>query len=104
MKFIVKLFPEITIKSRPVRKRFIQRLQNNLQIMLRRVDDDIRVSLFWDKLEVVLPEEKLQFATKFAALCPKLRVSKLLLKLKSLSWARSMKLLNTRKKPIKRGC
>jgi thiamine biosynthesis protein ThiI len=59
MKFIVKLFPEITIKSRPVRKRFIQRLQNNLQIMLRRVDDDIRVNLFWDKLEVVLPEEKI---------------------------------------------
>ncbi|MEH6442363.1 MAG: tRNA uracil 4-sulfurtransferase ThiI [Oceanospirillaceae bacterium] len=59
MKFIVKLFPEITIKSRPVRKRFIQRLQNNLQIVLRRIDDDIRVSLFWDKLEVVLPEEKI---------------------------------------------
>jgi len=66
MKFIVKLFPEITIKSRPVRKRFIQRLQNNLQIVMRRLDDDIRVSLFWDKLEVVLPEEKLEHR---AAVC-----------------------------------
>ncbi|MEM5529967.1 tRNA uracil 4-sulfurtransferase ThiI [Gammaproteobacteria bacterium AS21] len=59
MKYIVKLFPEITIKSRPVRKRFIKRLQNNLQIMLARIDDDIKVSLFWDKLEVVLPEQKM---------------------------------------------
>jgi len=66
MKYIVKLFPEITIKSKPVRKRFIQRLQSNLQVTLRRIDDDIRVSLFWDKLEVVLPEEKLEHA---AAVC-----------------------------------
>ncbi len=71
MKFIVKLFPEITIKSRPVRKRFIQRLQNNLQIMLRRVDDDIRVSLFWDKLEVVLPEEKLQYRDQVCSVMSK---------------------------------
>ena len=60
MKYIVKLFPEITIKSKPVRKRFIQRLQSNLQITLKRIDDDIRVSLFWDKLEVVLPQEKIE--------------------------------------------
>ena len=56
MKFIIKLFPEITIKSRPVRRRFIQRLQNNLQIQLKRIHTDITVSSFWDKLEVVLPE------------------------------------------------
>ncbi|SIS46615.1 tRNA uracil 4-sulfurtransferase ThiI [Neptunomonas antarctica] len=56
MKFIVKLFPEITIKSRPVRRRFIQRLQNNLQIQLKRISSKITVSSFWDKLEVVLPE------------------------------------------------
>ncbi len=57
MKFIIKLFPEITLKSRPVRKRFIQRLQSNLQIVMKRLDDGIAVKLFWDKLEVVLPEE-----------------------------------------------
>ncbi|QEQ95745.1 tRNA uracil 4-sulfurtransferase ThiI [Neptunomonas concharum] len=61
MKFIVKLFPEITIKSRPVRRRFIQRLQNNLQIVLKRISDDIKVSGFWDKVEVVLPQESLQY-------------------------------------------
>ena len=57
MKFIVKLFPEMTIKSRPVRRRLIQRLQSNLQIILKRICPDITVSGFWDKLEVVLPEE-----------------------------------------------
>lgn len=52
MKFIIKLFPEITIKSRPVRKRLIARLQNNLQIILARIEPEVRVSSFWDKVEV----------------------------------------------------
>ncbi|WP_432697686.1 tRNA uracil 4-sulfurtransferase ThiI [Marinobacterium sp. YM272] len=53
MKFIIKLFPEITIKSRPVRKRLIARLQNNIQIILGRIHPEVKVSGFWDKLEVV---------------------------------------------------
>ncbi|NVK42278.1 MAG: tRNA 4-thiouridine(8) synthase ThiI [Oceanospirillaceae bacterium] len=52
MKFIVKLFPEITIKSRPVRKRLIQRLSTNLDVMLRRVDDGIKVKSTWDRIDV----------------------------------------------------
>ncbi len=52
MKFIVKLFPEITIKSKPVRKRFIQRLQSNLQVVLRRIEPEIKVKGLWDKIEV----------------------------------------------------
>ncbi|PIE24955.1 MAG: tRNA 4-thiouridine(8) synthase ThiI [Neptuniibacter caesariensis] len=52
MKFSIRLFPEITIKSRPVRKRLIQRLQSNLQNMLRRIDEHIRVKGQWDKLDV----------------------------------------------------
>ncbi len=55
MKFIVKLFPEITIKSKPVRKRLIQRLQTNLANILRRVDASIAVRGLWDKIEVVAP-------------------------------------------------
>ncbi len=57
MKFIVKLFPEITIKSKPVRKRFIQRLQSNLQVTLRRLDDAIKVRGLWDKVEVEVASE-----------------------------------------------
>ena len=52
MKFSIRLFPEITIKSRPVRKRLIQRLQSNLQNMMRRIDEQIRVKGQWDKLDV----------------------------------------------------
>jgi thiamine biosynthesis protein ThiI len=53
MKFSIRLFPEITIKSRPVRKRLIQRLQSNLQNMIRRIDEEqIKVRGHWDKLEV----------------------------------------------------
>ncbi|MDO6455282.1 tRNA uracil 4-sulfurtransferase ThiI [Neptunomonas phycophila] len=61
MKFIIKLFPEITIKSRPVRRRFIQRLQSNLQVVVKRACPSATVSAFWDKLEVVLPEEHSEF-------------------------------------------
>lgn len=52
MKFIVKLFPEITIKSKPVRRRFIQRLQSNIKIILQRIDDSAKVSGQWDKIVV----------------------------------------------------
>ena len=57
MKFIVKLFPEITIKSKPVRKRFIQRLQSNLQIVLRRIEEKATVRGQWDKILVEVPIE-----------------------------------------------
>lgn len=60
MKFIVKLFPEITIKSKPVRKRFIQRLQSNLQVTLKRLDNDIVVRGLWDKVEVEVPSDDAQ--------------------------------------------
>ena len=46
MKFIVKLFPEVTIKSPPVKKRLIQRLQANLKIILQRIDPKIKVRAY----------------------------------------------------------
>lgn len=58
MKFIVKLFPEITIKSKPVRRRFIQRLQSNLQIILRRIDEKAHVSGQWDKVVVEIAQDQ----------------------------------------------
>ncbi|MCS5557867.1 MAG: THUMP domain-containing protein, partial [Oceanospirillaceae bacterium] len=57
MKFIIKLFPEITIKSRPVRKRFIQRLQSNLQIILQRIEPKIKVRGLWDRVDIDCPPE-----------------------------------------------
>jgi len=52
MKFIVKLFPEIAVKSRPVRKRLIARLQTNLNVILQRIESSVKVSGHWDKVEV----------------------------------------------------
>ncbi|PVZ69547.1 tRNA uracil 4-sulfurtransferase ThiI [Pelagibaculum spongiae] len=52
MKYLIKLFPEITIKSKPVRKRFIQQLKSNLNVQLKRIDPEIKVSGNWDRLDV----------------------------------------------------
>lgn len=52
MLFLVKLFPEITVKSRPVRKRLVRLCRRNLKIVLSRIDEDIVVNGHWDCLEV----------------------------------------------------
>ncbi|MBB1518994.1 tRNA uracil 4-sulfurtransferase ThiI [Aquipseudomonas guryensis] len=52
MKLIVKVFPEITIKSRPVRKQFIRQLGKNIRAVLRDLDPELRVDGVWDNLEV----------------------------------------------------
>ncbi|GAB1261779.1 tRNA uracil 4-sulfurtransferase ThiI [Aurantivibrio plasticivorans] len=54
MLFVVKYFPEITIKTSPVRKRFVKQLHRNLA---RRIKYDvassgIEVVRYWDRLEV----------------------------------------------------
>ncbi|MBD1551871.1 tRNA uracil 4-sulfurtransferase ThiI [Pseudomonas typographi] len=52
MKLIVKVFPEITIKSRPVRKRFIRQLAKNIRLVTRDLDPGLAVAGVWDNLEV----------------------------------------------------
>lgn len=52
MKLIVKVFPEITIKSRPVRKQFIRQLAKNVRTVLRDLDADLSVEGVWDNLEL----------------------------------------------------
>ncbi|KZY45161.1 tRNA 4-thiouridine(8) synthase ThiI, partial [Pseudoalteromonas shioyasakiensis] len=53
LKFIVKLHPEIAIKSKSVRKRFTKLLENNIKIVLRRVDEKVQVRNNWDNISVV---------------------------------------------------
>ena len=62
MKLIVKVFPEITIKSRPVRKRFIRQLSKNIRNVLKDIDPELKVDGVCDNLEVVtrIEDEKLQ--------------------------------------------
>ncbi|MDQ7983419.1 tRNA uracil 4-sulfurtransferase ThiI [Pseudomonas sp. G34] len=52
MKLIVKVFPEITIKSPPVRKNFIRQLAKNIRLVLRDLDPQLQVTGVWDNLEV----------------------------------------------------
>ena len=56
MKFIVKLFPEIMVKGPAVKKRMVRQLHSNLIGLLRRVDKEIYVRYFSDKLEVFVEE------------------------------------------------
>ena len=52
MLFLVKLFPEITIKTRPVRRRFIRQLRKNIKTVTYEFDPGISVVGEWDSLEV----------------------------------------------------
>lgn len=52
MKLIVKVFPEIIIKSRPVRKQFIRQLAKNIRTVLRDLDPALVVDGVWDNLDV----------------------------------------------------
>ncbi len=52
MKFLVKLFPEIIIKSKPVRKKFIKQLRDNLRKLLLPIDPDINIIREWDRITV----------------------------------------------------
>ncbi|PID43891.1 MAG: tRNA 4-thiouridine(8) synthase ThiI [Proteobacteria bacterium] len=54
MKFIVKLFPEISIKSKPVRKQLVSRLRDNIGKILAQVSPDIKVVSQWDRIDVDL--------------------------------------------------
>jgi len=48
----IKLFPEIIVKSRPVRKQFISQLRKNLKKLLTPIAQDAVISGSWDRLEV----------------------------------------------------
>ena len=53
MKFIVKLFAEITIKSDSVRRKMIRQLEHNLHTLLRDDAPGSQVIRLWDRLEVI---------------------------------------------------
>ena len=52
MKFIIKLFPEIMIKSDSVRKRLIKILTSNIRNVLLRETENVAVIRNWDFIEV----------------------------------------------------
>lgn len=56
MHFVVKVFPEIIMKTPPVRKRFIKQLRDNLRLLLGNLGVVIDVQRDWEKIEIRSPE------------------------------------------------
>ena len=52
MKFVVKYFSEIAIKSKPVRRRFVSRLVENLRAVLKDIDPQIVLIKYWDRVQI----------------------------------------------------
>ncbi|MFT4613108.1 MAG: thiamine biosynthesis protein ThiI [Bacteroidia bacterium] len=52
MQYVVKYFSEIAIKSKPVRRRFLRQLQENLRFALRDIDPAIKLERSWDRFQV----------------------------------------------------
>ncbi len=66
MIFIIKLFPEITIKSGPVRKRMSRQLTENMRFLLKRYDSSAKVRQDWDKIEVSVDGDNPETAAAIA--------------------------------------
>jgi len=58
-KFILKLFPEIMIKGPSAKRQMVGQLYNNLLAILQRINPDIKVRKFSDKMEVLTPRDSL---------------------------------------------
>lgn len=56
MKLLIRPAPEVTIKSKPVRKHQMRHLRQNIRKLLKQMDPDIRVDGAWDRVEVLVPE------------------------------------------------
>lgn len=64
MHFIVKLFPEIIVKSPPVRRRQTALLRDNLVRQLQSLSEPVRVLKDWEKIEVEIGTEDPQLAAQ----------------------------------------
>ncbi len=61
MKFVIKLFPEIIVKSRPVRKQFISQLKKNLKKILSLIVESPNIYGSWDLIELSIDDCESQF-------------------------------------------
>ncbi|MFA9274878.1 MAG: tRNA uracil 4-sulfurtransferase ThiI [Candidatus Aquirickettsiella gammari] len=52
MNYVVKLFPEINLKSASLRRRYVTALQINIHTILSAIDPEIKVLKEWDRLVV----------------------------------------------------
>lgn len=73
MKLVVKFSPEITIKSRPVRKRFSQKLANNIKKVLTARDLPADVVLRWDMIELQIDRTHQELEEHFVQRCNRVK-------------------------------
>jgi thiamine biosynthesis protein ThiI len=52
MQYTIKLFAEITIKSRPVRQRMVRMLRDNLRTLIKPLDPDVVMERNWDYIGI----------------------------------------------------
>jgi len=64
MKFVIKLFAEITIKSKPVRKQFIVQLRRNIKDTLKYFDINAHVQGNWDSIEVITDDDSQELSVR----------------------------------------
>ncbi len=57
MKFLLRPAPEVTIKSKPVRRRHMRLLRQNIRKLLRSLNPAISVEGTWDRVTVTGPDE-----------------------------------------------
>jgi tRNA uracil 4-sulfurtransferase len=55
-KFILKLFPEIMVKGSSAKRQMVGQLYTNLLTILQRIDPEVNVRKFSDKIEVLSPK------------------------------------------------
>jgi tRNA uracil 4-sulfurtransferase len=67
MKFVIKLFPEIIVKSRPVRKQFISQLRKNLKKVLSSIVDNPQLKGTWDFIELEIDQQDDQLEDQILA-------------------------------------
>jgi len=58
MKIIIKPFSEIILKSKAVRKNFMFILKRNISLSFHKINKDVQVRLFWDKIEIIYSSEE----------------------------------------------
>lgn len=58
MKLLIRPAPEVAIKSKPVRRQQMRQLRQNIRKLLARLDYDIVVEGRWDRVDVVVPDDR----------------------------------------------
>jgi len=67
MQFVVKFFPEIILKSKPVRRQFASHLEGNLRAVLRDIDPDIVLQRDWDRIRVATGQTDVDVQSRLLA-------------------------------------